>query len=284
MEDFCQAVSLVFACHGKCLRAIADSHDLHYQGLSVAARLACRRGHISKGMRNKLEQVDMAYNIVRHITRASAMQLLNDLQTSLGAKEVVTQPSMLHLQQPLGGSGQKTSKDEKSEFVGEPLNEKHKGEDDPNDEQYVRQMAAEPSTAERAADTMVEEQSEEKVGEREEQCFNGTQMDDVLPKEKEDKRAHLECTCTEKSREGHFDLMVRAHRQAARLADKVPKRKAKVADMDEEYNIVVVELIEQQTDDFKKCMRTLQKDMRRLELQKKREKFEKKPPKFVDKL
>ena len=90
MAGLCEALSLLFACHGRCLRMIASNHETHYNGLSVAARAALKRGQISQPMRKKLEQVDAAYNLSRHITLSSVTKLEADLLALLGEPVAVS--------------------------------------------------------------------------------------------------------------------------------------------------------------------------------------------------
>ena len=89
MAGLCEALSLLFGCHGNYLRAISSSHGKHYIGLGVAARRACKHGHISMAMRSKLLQLDAAYNVSRHITQASADRLALDLQAILESVPLV---------------------------------------------------------------------------------------------------------------------------------------------------------------------------------------------------
>eukprot|EP00969_Alexandrium_andersonii_P139274 6160093-Alexandrium_andersonii.AAC.1 len=54
-------------------------------GLMVAARTACRRGRIAKGMKRKLERVDIAYAIDRRINVAKVSGIARDLSNELQA-------------------------------------------------------------------------------------------------------------------------------------------------------------------------------------------------------
>jgi len=75
--------SLIAECHGEALRMLCDHAKVHYSGLTVAARIVNRSGAIDARLRRKLEVLDNAYAVVRHITQVSCSTLLEEVSTRL---------------------------------------------------------------------------------------------------------------------------------------------------------------------------------------------------------
>ena len=81
--------SLILSLHGDALRAISKVLQRHCEGLQQASRLARQRGLISNKLAKSLCQVDIAFNLVRHITEPSARSMMQEIeqQLSLGRAE-----------------------------------------------------------------------------------------------------------------------------------------------------------------------------------------------------
>ena len=60
--------ALLMEVHGHSLRTLCAGLGAHFGGLSVAARAATRQGLINVRMRKKLEQLDTAFAIARHVS------------------------------------------------------------------------------------------------------------------------------------------------------------------------------------------------------------------------
>ena len=80
-------VALLLGCHGAALRILSDRAGMHYQGLGVAARDARKKGFLSAKMCNRMIQVDIAMNLMRHITAASCRDTLAALVQEAGAED-----------------------------------------------------------------------------------------------------------------------------------------------------------------------------------------------------
>ena len=75
---------LVLQLHGHLLRLIASRSGSHFQGLSQAARCLRQSGQISPNLGKKLQQVDAAYNLIRHITSISVQAFSENIERELG--------------------------------------------------------------------------------------------------------------------------------------------------------------------------------------------------------
>ena len=71
------AAELIAATHAEILRLLADTTGIHFQGLSQAARnkSLC----LPTKVRRHLTTLDVAHNLVRHITTVSAARLLAEV-------------------------------------------------------------------------------------------------------------------------------------------------------------------------------------------------------------
>ena len=74
---------LVLQLHGHLLRLIASRSGSHFQGLSQAARCLRQSGQISPNLGKKLQQVDAAYNLIRHITSISVQAFSENIEREL---------------------------------------------------------------------------------------------------------------------------------------------------------------------------------------------------------
>mmetsp|Transcript_588 Transcript_588/g.1847 ORF Transcript_588/g.1847 Transcript_588/m.1847 type:complete len:379 (+) Transcript_588:55-1191(+) len=72
---------LVAQLHGKLLRRVC--HEVHYQGLGVAARILCRQGKLPSALAKKLQVPDNAFAVLRHITLPSSEALYETVDTAL---------------------------------------------------------------------------------------------------------------------------------------------------------------------------------------------------------
>ena len=68
----CSAEAPIFELHGMLLRSVASATQLHFQGLSQASRYLRARGLVSSSAAKKLQNIDCAYNLCRHITSISS--------------------------------------------------------------------------------------------------------------------------------------------------------------------------------------------------------------------
>ena len=75
--------SLILSLHGDALRAISKVLQRHCEGLQQASRLARQRGLISNKLAKSLCQVDIAFNLVRHITEPSARNMMQEIEQQL---------------------------------------------------------------------------------------------------------------------------------------------------------------------------------------------------------
>jgi len=76
------AAGLIAQAHGSCLRALCASAGDHYEGLSVAARRVVTDRRLLK----RLVKLDMAYQIVRHVTEPSAARIVREVVEHLAAR------------------------------------------------------------------------------------------------------------------------------------------------------------------------------------------------------
>eukprot|EP00975_Prorocentrum_lima_P064794 12899690-Prorocentrum_lima.AAC.1 len=65
------AAALVARCRGEVLRELAVAMDQHFNGLQQASRVAEKAGFIQAGVAPKLANIDICYQIVRHVTAPS---------------------------------------------------------------------------------------------------------------------------------------------------------------------------------------------------------------------
>ena len=78
MDDVCGEVSgLIATLRGRCLRLLTEALCQQYEGLAVAARSAKRRKVVSRRTCRKLERIDDAYAVSRHI---SGLRIRNYLE------------------------------------------------------------------------------------------------------------------------------------------------------------------------------------------------------------
>ena len=85
------ASALVFGTHGECLRRLCDRIG-DYDGLAAAARAARRLGLISSTTAKRVERVDIAFAVVRHINSAKVAKFLRGLDHELHRASGVSAP------------------------------------------------------------------------------------------------------------------------------------------------------------------------------------------------
>eukprot|EP00929_Paragymnodinium_shiwhaense_P041467 TRINITY_DN21528_c0_g2_i5.p2 TRINITY_DN21528_c0_g2~~TRINITY_DN21528_c0_g2_i5.p2 ORF type:complete len:116 (+),score=13.58 TRINITY_DN21528_c0_g2_i5:88-435(+) len=66
---------LLAECRGTALRILSEYKNIHFQGLQVASR---RCQELPRPLRKRLMQMEIAHNIVRHVTLPSCNALLNE--------------------------------------------------------------------------------------------------------------------------------------------------------------------------------------------------------------
>jgi len=82
-DSYIMAATLLMELHGDLLRALASHHGMHFQGLQQAARHARRFDLIGNGLAKKLIQLDVAFNMLRHVTLPLADQLRKEIAAAI---------------------------------------------------------------------------------------------------------------------------------------------------------------------------------------------------------
>ena len=75
--------AVLFELHGAALRRLAAAQGRHFEGLQQASRIAKAKNLLPDKLAKRLQRVDVAFNVLRHITGPSADQLLHDLDKAL---------------------------------------------------------------------------------------------------------------------------------------------------------------------------------------------------------
>lgn len=78
-----EAADIVAQLHGKCLRLASFHQSEHFKGLSVAAKSLFKDGRISAKWKRRLQDIDTAYHVTRHITLASSSSYFDELSQLL---------------------------------------------------------------------------------------------------------------------------------------------------------------------------------------------------------
>ena len=78
--------------HGDLLRRLSGVTNEDYEGLGVAARRVAHRGLIDGRMRKRIERIDMAFSVVRHLTGPKVATFWGELDAMLG--EVLGKPDL----------------------------------------------------------------------------------------------------------------------------------------------------------------------------------------------
>ena len=78
-------VGMLAELHGRSLRRLCGLLQRDFEGLTVAARWAARQGLVSKGTCKRLERVDIAFGIVRHLTVPRVEAFWQGLEAELAA-------------------------------------------------------------------------------------------------------------------------------------------------------------------------------------------------------
>jgi hypothetical protein len=93
--DFAMAVELLADVHGDAFRCLCTRMDKDFVGLTVASRHARRAGLITQTMAKKLERLDSAFSVVRHLSRPKVNCFLMDLKDmiALMPPEIAIAPS-----------------------------------------------------------------------------------------------------------------------------------------------------------------------------------------------
>jgi len=79
------AAAIIADLHGKLLRMLADTTGNHFMGLSQAAR--CKQLHLSSKLRRWLVNIDIAFNMTRHISSVKSLEFQETLQQALTTAE-----------------------------------------------------------------------------------------------------------------------------------------------------------------------------------------------------
>ena len=91
--------SLVLKLHGEMLRATSHALGVHCEGLQQAARHARRRDIITNKFARNMINLDIAFNIVRHLTDPRAQELKQELDRQLRAADLPA-PTTAHTPVP----------------------------------------------------------------------------------------------------------------------------------------------------------------------------------------
>ena len=83
------STTLILQAHGEALRLIADSTGQHFQGLAQASRTLRKQG-LPSNVARKLQHLDAAASLARHITSVSLRNFLADLQGGIASRDTVT--------------------------------------------------------------------------------------------------------------------------------------------------------------------------------------------------
>ena len=78
------AQGIIMALHGRALRLTAAHSGVHVQGLSHASRFL--KG-LSTTSRRRLIHIDIAYNLIRHITSPYANDFVQNLEQELSGRD-----------------------------------------------------------------------------------------------------------------------------------------------------------------------------------------------------
>ena len=70
--------------HGEVLRLLADRCGRHFEGIAAGARWAGKRSYLPNRLVSKVQKLDHAYQVQRHITKVSSNLFLCELATALG--------------------------------------------------------------------------------------------------------------------------------------------------------------------------------------------------------
>ena len=89
------AAALVASLHARLLRGIADEYGIHFQGLRAAAGHLRRAGIVTPRMAKRLTNVDIAFNIGRHITSISADAFFSEVLGEKRERALINQSATL---------------------------------------------------------------------------------------------------------------------------------------------------------------------------------------------
>ena len=121
------AEALLASLHGRALRLLTDRLGHTCQGLAVAARKARRAGLLDNRAAKKATQVDIAFAMVRHITKSKCEDFLCQLTQSLGGTENGgSKVSSLEMPEDEdGGESKKEETQAREDEVADAPDEKH---------------------------------------------------------------------------------------------------------------------------------------------------------------
>ena len=74
-----EPTAIVFAMHGTLLRRLSQEAGVHFSGLAVAARHFRQQGGFPNRLHKRLRDIDMCFNILRHVTAVGAETMVEDI-------------------------------------------------------------------------------------------------------------------------------------------------------------------------------------------------------------
>ena len=77
------ADSLVFEARSRALRLVSEAFNTQLDGLAQAARVARRLSRLPPHAARRLNELDLAFNVIRHISRVSTEAKLGRLSAAL---------------------------------------------------------------------------------------------------------------------------------------------------------------------------------------------------------
>ena len=141
--------SLILSLHGDALRAISKVLQRHCEGLQQASRLARQQGLITNKLAKSLCQLDIVFNLVRHVAEPSAKSMMQEIERQLSMEK----------------AGKQEAEQEKAEKekVEKEQAEKEKAEKDQAEKEKTEKEKAEKEKTEKVEKEKTEKAEKEKA-------------------------------------------------------------------------------------------------------------------------
>ena len=88
---------LLLELHGRLLRELASSTGIHFQGQKQGSAMAAKNGRSTTTTSRRLRNIDVATNIVRHITQVSYDAHNNEIMSHVTQTDPVPAPDDEHV-------------------------------------------------------------------------------------------------------------------------------------------------------------------------------------------